>query len=203
MAWVYDDTRNQNRYAWQWDSNQAINNYWQMYHYFVDTNLMTVEALCGILGNVASESQGNPLQEQVYSGTPPAPNSRGLGLIQWTPQSSLKNYVTNWQDGDQQCLLIYEEITGVVSGRFYPSVTHPEYSYSGTQFCALTSEVEAARAYFYERERGTWSTDRETRATWILTNVFGGQPQPPTPPSPLDDDLLWWLLKLLGLVEKI
>lgn len=200
MAWVYDDTRNQNRYAWTWNSPQAINNYWQMYHYFVDSNKMTVQALCGILGNIACESFGNPLQEQKYDSTPlPPVNDRGLGLIQWTPQSSLKGSVSNWENGDSQCLLIWNEITGVVSGRFYPSVSHPEYSYSGAEFCALTSEVEAARAYFYERERGTWTTQRETRATWILTEVFGGQPEPPTPPSPEDDDFIVWILKLLKL----
>lgn len=202
MSWVYDDTKGQNRFAWAWNSNEAINNYWQMYHYFVDSGKMTVQALCGILGNVAHESQGNPWQEQVNS------PDRGFGLIQWTPPSSLTSvYHNQYPTGDEQCLLIWNEIIDnqvwtPAGRRFYPN---HGYNYDAASFCALTDEAEAARAYFWERVRGTNEAIRVSHAQWILSDVFGGQPQPPTPPSPSPDneDVMWWALKLLRIVQNV
>lgn len=179
MAWIYDDTRNQNRYGFA--SSQcpdAENNAWQVYNYL--GGYMTLEALCGILGNISQESYVNPLQEQVFSGTPPVQNQRGLGLIQWTPQTSLTEFCNDYTKGDDQCELILNEITGYTGGRFYASVTHPEYSYTGQEFMELTDVEIATKAYFWERVRGTWSDARLTDANhWY--EVLSGSPPGPGP----------------------
>jgi len=186
MGWVYESTRNQNRYAWSWNSANAQNNAWQMYYELYATSKMTLEALCGIIGNICCEGLLNPWQEQVYQEghIPEDENDRGYGLIQWTPQSSLTSLYGIYATGEEQTQLIYDEIMGVVSGRFYPSVSHPEYSYSGQEFCQLTDVEEAAKAYFYERERGTWTDLRKTRGLYYYEVVFQGEPPiPPVPPQ--------------------
>lgn len=182
MAWIVDDTRNENRYAWNKTGTEATNNAWEFYYYFRD--LMTVEALCGILGNVTSESGIDPLQEQVFEGELPPQRERGLGLIQWTPQGDLTEFCDDYHKGEDQCGLIWDEITGVVGGRFYPSHDHPEYSYTASEFAQLTDIEIATKAYFYQRERGTWLDTRLTYANhWY--EVFQGEPPiPPIPPTP-------------------
>ena len=179
MAWIYDDTRGQDRHAWANDSSEAVNNAWEMYRYFITQNpLTTVEALCGIVGNVCAESHIDPWQEQVGSG-------HGFGLIQWTPPTSLTDVFGNpLPTGDDQCSLIFNEIMDnqVMWGggaRWIPTSAYP---YTGQQFSNLTDIYEATRAYFYERERGTWSNSRLTWAAYYY-EVFTGSP-PPTPPTP-------------------
>lgn len=180
MEWIVGDTRDTNRWAWNDPiGEEAENNAWMAYFYLRDS--MTLEALCGILGNMSAESHINPLQEQVFDPPVPPVQYRGLGLIQWTPPTSLTDLYGNNPTGDNECQLVLDEITGVVSGRFFPSVQHPEYSYTGAQYLALTDEVEASKAYFWERERGTWSDLRATWATHWKDILSGEPPVPPTP----------------------
>lgn len=178
MAWIYDDTRGQDRHSWANNSSQAINNAWEMYRYLITQhNMMTVEALCGIVGNVCYESHINPWQEHV-GGT-------GFGLIQWTPPTALTDVFNNpLPTGDEQCSLIINEIMDNQQmwgggARWIPTNAYP---YNGTQFCALSSVYEATNAYFYERERGTWSNSRLAWASYYY-EVFTGSP-PPVPPTP-------------------
>lgn len=177
MTWVYDDTRGQDRYAWNWDSSQATQNAWEIYNYFFENDLMTLEAVCGLVGNIAYESRINPWQEQV--------GGNGFGLIQWTPPTDLTNVLGNDPTGSAQCGLIYNEImdnTSVWGGgsRWIPTTDYP---YTGTQYCALGDMYLATRAYFAERERGTWDSLR-LEYTAHYWEVFTGQPHPPIPPDP-------------------
>ena len=177
MAWVYDDTRGQDRYAWDWDSPSAQQNAWEIYNYFFENDIMSLEAVCGLVGNIAFESRVNPWQEEV-GGT-------GFGLIQWTPPSSLTDVLGDLPLGSAQCGLIYNEIMDNQSvwGGGARWIHRNGYNYSGSQFCALGSIREATRAYFEERLRGTWSEDRVTYASYYW-EVFTGQPAPPDPPVP-------------------
>jgi len=177
MTWVYDDTRGQDRFAWGWDSSQAQQNAWEIYNYFFENDLMSLEAVCGLVGNIAFESRINPWQEEV--------GGSGFGLIQWTPPTALTNVLGSTPTGDAQCSLIYNEIMDNQSiwgggARWIPTTRYP---YSGTQFCALGSIREATQAYFAERERGTWSEARYEYARYYW-EVFTGQPTPPEPPDP-------------------
>lgn len=178
MSWIYDDTRGQDRHAWSGDSEQAIQNAWEIYNYFFENDLMSLEAVCGLVGNICAESHINPWQEQV-GGT-------GFGLIQWTPPTALTDvFQEELPLGSAQCSLIYNEIMDNrvwgEGARWIPTSTYP---YTGQEFCRLGSIEIATRAYFAERERGTWSDSRITWANYYW-EVFTGQPPvPPTPPTP-------------------
>ena len=104
----------------------------------------TLESIAGILGNMEHESFLNPAQHQIGGGD-------GLGLIQWTPSTSLINYVPEpWYNGNHQVNLVVQEMNGTVSGRWLPTSRYP-YSYE--EFKQLTDVVESTEAYCMERER--------------------------------------------------
>lgn len=170
MAWIYEIT---NKQPWGYYSDQALNNVYEVYKWYKD--MMTLEALCGIIGNMCYESFMNPGQKQMNSGS-------GRGLIQWTPSSTLVNYVNTWYDGDEQCELILREGRGEVGGRFFPSATHPQYNFSWSDYCNIGNVDLATKAYFYERERGTWKDARVEMATYYLNKLKGEDP--PVPPEP-------------------
>lgn len=114
---------------------------------------MTLEAICGILGNIDVESQLNPGQQEYgYDGR----LDHGYGFIQWTPGSILVNWATSngydWYDGSAQCKYIDEENYNVVSGVVWIPV-QPTYPYTWDEFKQLTSVEIATKAYLYERER--------------------------------------------------
>lgn len=177
MAWEVEVA--QGYYAWDYYDSRAINNAWEIYRWFRGS--MTLEAICGIIGNACYESRLNPGQIQV-------PNGPARGLIQWDPPSSLVNYVNTWYDGDEQCELILREGRNdptLGGSRFYPSRTHPQYDYSWSEYCEIFDVSEATKAYFYERERGTWADYRLTLASYYLSVLQGEEPPtPPTPPVP-------------------
>ena len=138
----------------------------------------TLEAICGMLGNIERESQINPGLKETES------TSSGWGLIQWTPSSVITNYASSkgkeWTDGELQCDKINEEES---SGDWIPT---SEYPYSWKEFLALTDVNEATRAYEAERERAgvVAMNDRLAYANkWF--SYFSGSPLPPTPtPTP-------------------
>ena len=189
MAWTYQIT---DSVPWlNSDTNPTIiSNTWCVYNYLHPLGF-TIESICGIIGNMRSESYLNPGQWELGHG---GSTSYGWGLIQWTPGTSLTNYISgNWYDGDVQLDLVVREInqSGSVAGRWIPTSAYP---YSGAQFKALTSISESTKAYFYERERGTWSDTRITYANQSYTILTGEPPgpDPPTPPTPGDFDVIFY-----------
>lgn len=161
---------------------QEVNNILEFYEFFHEKGL-TVESICGILGNIAQESQYNPANKQTSS------TSSGWGLIQWTPSTVLTDwcelYGYNWYDGNAQCIRIWNEGIGEMGagGVFYPA---GGYNYSWSEFCQLTDINEAMYSYFYERERGvvetanfTYRLEQAQRCYRIITGE-----EPPTPPIP-------------------
>lgn len=168
MAWISIDTRGQNRQAWGYYDDRAKNNANEFFAFF-DNLGASKEAIAGMLGNISYESQINPGQEEVTSKP-----VKGLGLIQWTPPTDLTEFVdVPWWDGNHQCQLIVDEGTGYTGGRWYPS---PQFGYEYTwdEFLSLTDVQEATKAYFYERERGTWNDKRlELAEYWY--NYIGGK----------------------------
>ena len=76
-----------------------------------------------------------------------------------------------------------------VTGRWLPTA---EYPYYYNDFIALTDISTATRAYFEERERGTWSDTRITYAKQSYTILTGEPPGPgpePPGPTPTEDEL--------------
>lgn len=178
MAWYVKIGVQENNIG---DDNKR-NNAREFFNYFFDKGL-TVESICGMLGNVQRESQLNSGNKQTAS------DSSGWGLIQWTPARVLtawcRKYNYAWYDGSAQCERIWAEGTGTrgASGYFIPTSSYP---YSWNEFCQLTDVEEATKAYLYERERaGDEALDlRISYANWWYSYFTGEEPPEPQPPTP-------------------
>lgn len=153
MAWSYVVQENYGALSTAQRQGNAV----EFYNYF--KNSMTLEAICGILGNIDRESELNPGQmEYGHSGS----LNYGYGLIQWTPGSLLTDWASsksyNWYDGAAQCEYINEENYYTETRPGYPNqkvwFTTSSYSYSWDAFKQINDVAVATRAYFYERERG-------------------------------------------------
>ena len=179
MAWIYEvtDTVPWANYA---STSQIQNNSREIYNWF-NARGVTLEAICGMIGNMRHESYLNPGQYQLGSASDP---SQGAGLIQWTPRANLFNYVTgNWYNGSSQCDLIWREGTGEAGGRWIPTDAYP---YSWDEYCSLKDVNRATRAYLAERERaGVEALDlRLQYAAEAYSYLSGVNPPGPDPPGP-------------------
>lgn len=176
MAWIYDIG-----VAKYFSTSQMQNNATEFYNYFINKGA-TLEAICGMLGNIQRESTLNPGIKQGSS------ISLGWGLIQWTPSTVLTNwcdtYNYNWYDGKAQCERIFCEGNGTkdASGYWLPT---SEYEYSWSEFLELTDVAEATKAYLYERERaGVEALNDRLQYACEWYEYFNGTPVPPTLPTP-------------------
>ena len=176
MAWIYEIG-----VAKYFSTPQMQNNATEFYIFFNNYGA-TLEAICGMLGNIQKESTLNPGIKQGSS------ISLGWGLIQWSPSTVLTNwcktYGYNWYDGAAQCDRISCEGEGTkgASGYWLPT---SEYPYSWSEFLALTDVAEATKAYLYERERaGIEALDLRLQYANEWYSYFTGSPVPPAPPTP-------------------
>ena len=176
MAWIYEIG-----VAKYFSTSQMQNNATEFYNYFTNKGA-TLEAICGMLGNIQRESGLNPGIKQGSS------TSLGWGLIQWTPSTVLTNwcktYNYNWYDGASQCERISceGEKTKGAGGAWLPT---SEYAYSWSKFLALTDVTEATKAYLYERERaGIEALSNRLQYAGEWYEYFSGTPVPPIPPTP-------------------
>lgn len=176
MAWLYEIGVKK-----YFNQSQQENNATEFYNYFINYGA-SVEAICGMLGNITRESTINPAIKQSNS------TSSGWGLIQWTPSTVLTNwckiYGYNWYDGTAQCERIKCEGEGTkgASGCWLPT---SDYPYSWSEFITLTDVTEATKAYLYERERaGVEVLDLRLEYADKWYTYFSGSPTPPTPPTP-------------------
>ena len=176
MAWIYEIG-----VAKYFSTSQMQNNATEFYIYFINYGA-TLEAICGMLGNIQKESTLNPGIKQGSS------ISLGWGLIQWSPSTVLTNwcktYGYNWYDGAAQCDRISCEGEGTKGASGYWLPTY-EYPYSWSEFLALTDVAEATKAYLYERERaGIEALDLRLQYANEWYSYFTGSPLPPAPPTP-------------------
>lgn len=176
MSWIYEIGVGK-----YFSRGQMLNNAVEFHHYFTDKGA-TLEAICGMLGNIQRESTLNPGIKQGNS------TSLGWGLIQWTPSTVLtdwcKSYKYNWYDGTAQCERISCEGEGTkgASGYWLPT---SDYAYNWSEFLALTDVDEATKAYLYERERaGVEALNERLQYANEWYEYFDGSPVPPSPPSP-------------------
>lgn len=137
----------------------------------------SIESICGILGNMESESYVNP--GQVQNGYSITGISGGWGLIQWTDKTALTNNTYwpggKWYSGSKQMYVVANEVLD--TAYFIPNEV---YNYSGEEFKALTDYQEATLAYFYERERGTWSDVRLDYAYHYMELFADYEPSDPS-----------------------
>lgn len=159
MAWSYVVTESYDALTTEQMQANAV----EFYNYFAGQ--MTLEAICGILGNITQESQLNPGQIQYGDG---GSQTLGYGLIQWTPGSLLVDWANDrsydWYDGSKQCIFIDEE--NYYTGSDTVWIPTASYPYTWDEFKALTDVAEAARAYNYERERNA-DTPAEVEANRV------------------------------------
>lgn len=157
-------------------------------------------AFCGFWGNVGSESGWNPWRWQsdiiLPFGDPRIEyqNGHAYGLVQWDPASKYINggkgyngYKPNYanrtggnNEGTAQVYFMDE--TAVSSGQYFPN---PGYNYQLTyeQYKQITldnySYEYAAKAWFYNYERGTWDDNRTASCMYFYGALSGVTPPPP------------------------
>lgn len=145
----------------------------------------TIEAICGVLGNMRAESFINPAQTQI--GYKIGGTEGGFGLVQWTPQTNYTDWAKNnnhdVNSGFWQVWCV--DTLANVPTQWIPTSA---FNMSYTEFKHSTLDCETlAEAFFRNYERGTASTipNRKAYAEYYW-ELFGGQPTPPTPPEPPD-----------------
>lgn len=179
MAWIYDI----GKYKY-FTTAQQENNVLEIYNYFRNYD-MTLEALCGILGNMSKESTMNP---GIKQGDDP---SLGWGLIQWSPHHWLVDWCEklglDWYDGNAQLRRIVAEGEKTTDDGYSWWNTVEGYRYSWREYCQITDVDLALEAYFYIRIRAG-KPDMQTRYEWAhyWYEFLSGEepPVPPVPPTP-------------------
>lgn len=143
------------------------------YFYQVSTP-WTDNAIAGVLGNMQTESTINPGLWQV--GYPQYGPYTGYGLVQWTPYSTLADYLSNWQDnGDGQCGQINNELQLSTPVQWIPA---HGYTLTGMQFTQSTlppDDLAEMFLYCYERPADPASTAalRRSQALDWYTYITG------------------------------
>lgn len=148
----------------------------------------TIDAICAMLGNMQAESYLNPAQWQhgfqIYA------QNAGYGLVQWTPYSKFSNWAgSDWKtnynkelyriqlelDADYQGIPLQWSQTGSYPISFY------NWSRSTINDYSLDWLTEA---FFWNYERGTWSSVRNQYAANWYQYFQGTPPTPWDPPGP-------------------
>lgn len=104
MAWI-----SENKFL----SMAEMENNAEMLYYYFSAKGWTLNAICGMLGNMQSESSINP---GIWQDLRPWGDSseHGFGLVQWTPYTKITDWLTAngypIGDGDGECARIQEEM---------------------------------------------------------------------------------------------
>lgn len=147
-------------------SNEAIENAREMYS-ILRSRGWTLNAVCGMLGNIGHESVYNPWRWQNDNiGTPTSGN--GYGLVQWTPADhyisnslaeSISGYAPNYSGhagdaSDGRAQTIYINYNNVNGGAQYSINRNYNYRLTWTQFKKSTATpAYLAKAWLHNFER--------------------------------------------------
>lgn len=168
----------------------------------------TLESVCGMLGNMQSESYINPAQWQLGGiiEDPNPGNVEGFGLVQWTPWQKYvdsSNWFGNWQAGANWRTDYIKQLDRIQYemefDTLYPNqgqwIAHNDPWYGYVQFKYYTeltaSPRRLARMFFDSYERGTWDATREDQADSWYTYLQNVGPLPPAGRFPK-----WLLFKI-------
>lgn len=178
MSWVYHISNRAGSMT-QAEMEQNVDEiYAQLYGYG-----WTINAICGLLGNIQVESLINPAQTQI--GYPIGTERGGYGLVQWTPASKIKNWLRannhSIESGYWQVYAINYQPEGVewISTSQFPE-TYDEFKFSEETVAYLTE----CFLKNYERA-GTEALQRriDCAENWY-EYITGTHPDPPEPPEP-------------------
>lgn len=194
------------------DSVEAINNAWMIYNTLAVQG-WSLNAVCGILGNIRYESYYNPWrwQSDIIS-TPSTTGLQGYGLFQFTPSGKyildtraqvLIGYAPNYlghtgaaSDGRAQCMFVdlYADDPNV---GYYATSSYP-LSYQQYRVSLYTPEYLAeAWLYNFERPQSPNPAQRAAEARYWYDLLSSG-PTPPPPPTQLTN----YMKAVLGTVRK-
>lgn len=179
MAWIYKVTNKAGQMSLEEMQNNAIEVYNQLGSYGWSLN-----AICGVLGNMTHESYLNPAQTQI--GYPIGTLKGGYGLVQWTPARKYKEWAINnghdIADGYWQLFDLDTQAHGVeyIKKSAYP-LTYSEFKVSEETPAYLT-EVFLKN---YERAGVEALQSRVEWANYWYEYLSGEEPPvPPVPPTP-------------------
>lgn len=183
--WIYDWTnRNPN-----WDKETKAHNVDIIAGYFLDKG-WTLEAICGMLGNMEDEGLFNPAQWQIGHPIedPREHNDTGFGLVQWTPWQKYASWCEqngyDWRNNyDYELDRIQFEVDyGLQWDNNRPY--HP-YPYTFAEYTQLQEDLETmTEMFFWCYEYGTWFYSRITNA-YYWWNYLTDNPPPPPSPTPV------------------
>lgn len=149
----------------------------------------TLNAICGMLGNMETESTLNPgLWESLQEGN----MQGGFGLVQWTPATNLIDWAgSEYLDGDKQCArIIYEYETGI---EWIPT---SEYPMSWEEFKTSTQSPDYLAMAFIKNYERPFDSNQPIRGEQALAwfEFLDGQ-LPPEPPTKKKKMPLYFYLK--------
>lgn len=188
------------QYAYARSSTEAYENCLEIWTVLGNRG-WTLNAVCGLLGNMGGESGYNPWRwegDVVLASTDPdidrqpisGQNNHGYGLVQFTPAGkyvhssyaqAYPTYSPNYsditgtpEDGEAQMLFLHEH------NDYMPS---SQYNWTYQEYIAKTDNTDnMTEAWFYNYERGVYSAQsmavRKADASYWFTAL------PSTPPSP-------------------
>ena len=192
-------------------SNEAIENANNIYGTLYSRG-WTVNAVCGVLGNMGAESGYNPWRWQgdnVGASTGDPWTNIGYGLVQFTPASkyisdpnaqALSGYAPNFSDksgnpsdGYAQTLF-FDQYADYYATTSYP-LSYADFKQS------TDSPAYLARAWLYNYERpkkpGATEAARAENAEYWYTVLTGEEPPPDPGPGPTPTPELgkgkWWI----------
>lgn len=192
MAWTYELT---DEYYFGHMSTSAGNggNALEVKSYLENAGGFSDAAIIGIISNMDHESSINPAQGEYHRNMS---TQYGYGLVQWTPaRTKIVAYAAEdelhrpWYSGSLQMeyLLVNAPATWIKS---------QAYPYSWEEYKQITDYNLATRVFFYNFERGTWSDDMDTYTNYWANTLYGDNPptpDPPLPPTPVEEDELKWI----------
>lgn len=166
----------------------------------------SLNAVCGMLGNMQSESTINPnrWQGDVYQAQPV--ESQGFGLVQWTPWTNITNYLGSApikDYGNLECQKLDEEAETGYSwidkgyGMSYKDFKHSTRSPEDLAIIYLTN---------YERPLNPYQPIRGTQAReWynFLRNVEPVVPEGAESIAPPKTKEVFWMKIVNGLIVNI
>lgn len=186
MSWIKG-----NRYL---SLEEMQNNARLVYSYFIAKG-WTINAICGMLGNMQSESTINPGIWQ--SLTVGSGGGGGYGLVQWTPWTNYTNWADSngysWDNGDAQCKWI-DEVTASF-GQWIPTDL---YDFSWSDFKTSTQTPQYLASAFlknFERAGVEVENERRTQADYWFEYLTGVIPNPPVVPTKRKKMPLYMMLR--------
>lgn len=144
----------------------------------------SLNAICGMLGNIQSESQCNPNTWQgLYIYSQPT-NTEGFGLVQWTPYTKIKDWLTQrgvWgkfsQYGTAQCERIEWEVQN--NAQWMSTSAYPMSFQEFKKSTASPSYLALVFLANYERPLNPYQPIRGTQAQTIYNYLKGFKPEVP------------------------